>query len=192
MRGPAVFLGYYKDKEKTAETLTPDGWLKSGDVGMIMPDTNAMKIIDRKKNIFKLQQGEYVASEKVEGIYSKSHLISEVFLHGESLHNFAVAVVTVNKDEVLKLAEKNNIKGSYEELCRKREVRILVCKELDSFGKQNGLMSFEQAKNVYIEPTTFGDQNILTNTFKLQRFQAKKRYAKEIEAMYQEDMLPLK
>lgn len=57
MRGPAIFLGYYKDDVKTGEALTEDGWLKSGDVGAILPGTKALKLIDRKKNIFKLQQG---------------------------------------------------------------------------------------------------------------------------------------
>ena len=57
-------------------------------------------------------------------------------------------------------------------------MRILLCKELDSIGKQNGLMSFEQAKNIFIDSETFGAREILTNTFKLQRFQAKKYYAK--------------
>lgn len=52
-----------------------------------------MKIIDRKKNIFKLQQGEYIAPEKVEDVYKKSHYVEEVFLHGESTHNSCVVIV---------------------------------------------------------------------------------------------------
>lgn len=62
--------------------MTEDGWLRSGDVGAILPKTNALKLIDRKKNIFKLQQGEYVAAEKVENVYAKCQNIAEVFLHG--------------------------------------------------------------------------------------------------------------
>jgi long-chain acyl-CoA synthetase len=57
LRGPGVFLGYYKNDKQTRETLTEDGWLKTGDVGVILPNNKGLKIIDRKKNIFKLSQG---------------------------------------------------------------------------------------------------------------------------------------
>ena len=84
LRGSGVFMGYYKDDVKTKEALTEDGWLKTGDVGQLHPETRGLKIIDRKKNIFKLQQGEYVAAEKVENLYQKCEYIDEIFLHGES------------------------------------------------------------------------------------------------------------
>lgn len=63
LKGPSIFEGYFKNAEKTAETLE-DGWLRSGDVGAILPN-GAVKIIDRAKNIFKLAQGEYIAPENL-------------------------------------------------------------------------------------------------------------------------------
>lgn len=67
-QGNSIFKGYYKNDEKTKEALSEDGWLASGDVGMVLPN-GSMKIIDRAKNIFKLSQGEYIAPEKLENVY---------------------------------------------------------------------------------------------------------------------------
>jgi len=64
--------------------MTEDGWLKTGDVAALNPKTKSMSIIDRKKNIFKLQQGEYVAAEKVENTYLKGDKLAELYIHGES------------------------------------------------------------------------------------------------------------
>ena len=110
IRGPHVFLGYYKQPDLTEQAITSDGWLKTGDVIQIMPSSNAFKIIDRKKNIFKLQQGEYVAPEKVEHVYTKnSHEYinpSEIFLHGDSTKNFTVLIATPHKDNLIKFAKE--------------------------------------------------------------------------------------
>lgn len=95
---------------------------------MMLPGSNSIKIIDRRKNIFKLQQGEYVAAEKVENIYTRSHLVSEVFLHGEAHHNFAVAIVVPKKDELMKLAQKHSISGSFEEVCQNKNIRTIIVK----------------------------------------------------------------
>ena len=83
MKGPSVTTGYFKDAQRTAEAFD-NGWLKTGDVGMILPN-GAVKIIDRAKNIFKLSQGEYIAPDKLEGAYSLSPYIQEIFVHGDSL-----------------------------------------------------------------------------------------------------------
>lgn len=66
IRGPGVFMGYYKNTEATRESVDKDGWFHTGDVGMILPESGALKLIDRKKNIFKLQSGEFVSAKKVE------------------------------------------------------------------------------------------------------------------------------
>jgi long-chain acyl-CoA synthetase len=95
-----VILGYYKQKELTADTISEDGWLKTGDVGALTAEISTMKLIDRKKNIFKLSQGEYVSSEKVEFFYVKSKYITEAFLHGDSVQSFAVCIVVPNRLEI--------------------------------------------------------------------------------------------
>ena len=84
IKGPAVFSGYYKRPDVTAEAFDEEGWFRSGDVGMIYPN-GSVKIIDRSKNIFKLSQGEYIAPEKLENIFVLSHYIAQSFVYGDSL-----------------------------------------------------------------------------------------------------------
>ena len=94
MWGPSIMKGYFKNPEKTAEALTSDGWLMSGDVGAILPN-GALKIIDRAKNIFKLSQGEYIAPEKLEQIYIQSAYVQQIWIHGESLQNHILAFIVL-------------------------------------------------------------------------------------------------
>ena len=75
LRGPSIFEGYFKNPELTKQTKDKDGWLYTGDVGQLNPG-NSLKIIDRIKNIFKLSQGEYIVSEKLERVYEQSPFIA--------------------------------------------------------------------------------------------------------------------
>ena len=95
-KGSPCFAGYFKEPEKTAETIDSDGWLHTGDIGVILPG-GALKIIDRKKNIFKLSQGEYIAAEKLEILYSKSPLIKQIFVYGDSLQSNLVTIIVPEK-----------------------------------------------------------------------------------------------
>jgi len=106
IRSPCITPGYFMNPAKTAETIDSQGFLQTGDVGLIYPN-GAVKILDRCKNIFKLSQGEYVAPEKVENIFVQSNFISQLMVHGDSLQSCCVAIVVPEKDAVAKWAAEN-------------------------------------------------------------------------------------
>uniref|UniRef100_A0A4W4DRQ1 Long-chain-fatty-acid--CoA ligase n=1 Tax=Electrophorus electricus TaxID=8005 RepID=A0A4W4DRQ1_ELEEL len=143
IRGPSVFQGYLKDEENTAQALDGDGWLHTGDVGQWLPN-GTLRIIDRKKHIFKLSQGEYVAPEKIENIYMRSVPVLQVFVHGDSLQSCVVGIVVPDPEVFVDWARERGIVGSYEELCQNSDVKSAVLEDMVAMGKEAGLKSFEQ------------------------------------------------
>ncbi|KAB1202267.1 Long chain acyl-CoA synthetase 7, peroxisomal [Morella rubra] len=109
VRGPIVFQGYYKDEVQTREVLDDDGWLRTGDIGLWLPG-GRLKIIDRKKNIFKLAQGEYIAPEKIENVYAKCKFVSQCLIYGDSLNSSLVAVVAVDPNVMKDWASSEDIR----------------------------------------------------------------------------------
>ena len=95
-RGNNVFKGYFGMKEATRETIDEDGWVHTGDVGIIL-SSGVIKIIDRKKNIFKLSQGEYIIPDKIENKLTQSLHIMQIFVYGDSLQNNLVAIIVPEK-----------------------------------------------------------------------------------------------
>ena len=183
-KGPNVFVGYLNDKAKTDEAIDSDGWLHSGDIGRWRAD-GTLAIIDRKKNIFKLAQGEYVAPEKVENYYIQVPLVGQVFLHGVSLQPWCVAIVVPDETILPRWAAEHGIEGSMSRLCRNEEVRRAILKEMTQFGTEKGLKSFEQAKAIYLHPEPFSvESGMLTPTMKIKRQPMAKYFHEQITAMY--------
>ncbi|KAL4444633.1 hypothetical protein ABPG77_002450 [Micractinium sp. CCAP 211/92] len=186
VRGPAVFAGYYKAQDKTDEVLEKDGWFHTGDIGEITP-TGALRIIDRMKNIFKLSQGEYIAVEKVEGIYKMNSAVEQIWVYGNSFESQLVAVVVPVAAKLRAIAAQVGAKGSDEELCRNEKVKKELLAQLTATGKEGKLKGFEMVRAIYIESPSnlFSVENdLLTPTFKLKRAPLQKRYQAEVDAMY--------
>lgn len=196
VKGPGVFQGYLNDSEKTAEALDEDGWLHTGDIGTWQPN-GALKIVDRKKHIFKLSQGEYIAPEKIENIYLGSQLVAQMFVHGDSLKSNLVAVV-VPEREVLTSWSIKNLRASnptsgdssmsdddFAALLKDPRVKSTILAEMAQVGKKGGLKSFEMVRDIALSPTPWTVENeLLTPTFKTKRPSLKKLFAREIAAMY--------
>lgn len=185
VKGFNVFQGYLKDPEKTKEAIDADGWLHTGDVGEWTP-AGCVKIIDRKKHIFKLAQGEYIAPEKIENVFVRSPLVAQVYVHGDSLKSCIVAIVVPDPETVPKYAEeKLNLKGQMSEICQNEEFKKAVLASMVDIGKKAGLSSLEQAKDIFLFPELFSVENgLLTPTFKAKRADLKKYFASEIDQMY--------
>ena len=179
-KGGGAMSGYFKEREKTSETIDKDGWIHTGDIGEIQPN-GSLRIIDRKKNIFKLSQGEYIAAEKLELIFAKSPLIAQIFVYGDSLQSYLVAIIVPDKEEVTKSSNAKDYKGYIQSKEYKDEITNWF-KECREENKLNGL---EIPKQIHVTDREFSvDDGTLTPTFKLVRATAKKMYIKEIKEMY--------
>ncbi|XP_028852259.1 long-chain-fatty-acid--CoA ligase 1-like [Denticeps clupeoides] len=132
-----------RDQERTAEALDGDGWLHTGDVGQWLPN-GTLRIIDRKKHIFKLSQGEYIAPEKIENVYMRSVPVLQVFVHGDSLQSHLIGIVVPDPEVFTDWTKDRGIVGSCEELCQNPDVKKAVLEDMTLVGKQAGLKSFEQ------------------------------------------------
>lgn len=195
LRGPSVFKEYYKNEEETKKAFTEDGWFKTGDIASI-DEKGRVQIIDRRKNVLKLAQGEYVSPEKIEGVYLNGcNYLASAFVHGDSLQPFLVGIFGVQPDIFAPWASK--ILGSHIEAtdmaainaaCNQDKIKKAVLRDFDKAGRKK-LTGFEKVKNILlaVEPFTV-DNETLTPTLKLKRPVAAKKYRKELDVLYAEEL----
>ena len=189
MRGPICFVGYINDEENTNKTLDKDGFVHTGDVGTIITSHgNALRIIDRVKNIFKLSQGEYVAPEKLENILVKCKYINQMFIYGDSLKNYLVAIIVPKPKDTIDFLNSIGINANmdnYKNYFDNNELKKEILKELEKMGKANDFKGFEIIKKIFLFKDDFTIENdLVTPTLKVKRHNAKKFFEKEIEDMY--------
>ena len=188
LRGPCVFEGYYRNEELTREAFETGGWLRTGDIGMRIEKNGAVRIIDRKKNFFKLQQGEYVALEKIEMVYGRSHFISQMFVYGDSMKNCLVAVVVPDENFIRKNWARSRVGDSvsFDEICKRGELKAEILNDMNSKAKEEKLLGFEVVKHIYLEAVPWTVNDLLTPTMKVMRSEGKKKYGDIISLLYSE------
>ncbi|KAI0781049.1 acetyl-CoA synthetase-like protein [Trametes elegans] len=191
MRGTQRFSCYYKDPAKTAETIDDEGWLHSGDVGLL-DECLRLKIIDRVKNIMKLAQGEYVALENVENVYSGSPLVSQLYVHGDSLQSYLVAVVVPDPVQFATLVAR--VRGraappadtaALAEAAGDPQIATAVLAELTKQAKKHGLRGFEQVRRIHLTFEALTTENgCLTPTLKIRRKETYEYFKKALDGLY--------
>ena len=181
-RGPHVMLGYYKNPEATREVIDADGWFHTGDIGFLK-DGKYLKITDRKKEIFKLSSGKYIAPQVIETLLKETELIENAFVFGAD-EKFASAVIIPSYGKLNALAETNGIKvEKKEQLLENQDVLKALNDCVNSVNAQ--LAAHENIKKVHFrfdDWTT--DNGMLSQTLKLKRRNLQAQYADLIAETY--------
>ena len=183
MKGPSQMMGYYKDPEKTTEMIDKDGWLHTGDIGELLEGTNILKITDRKKEIFKLSTGKYVAPQVLENRAKESAFIDQILIVGEG-EKFTAAIISPDFEYLHNWAADKHIEFRDNEkliMCEKVIERYQV--EVDKINKDIG--KSRQIRKWALtcrEWTT--ETGELSPTLKLKRKVLKKRYTPKLKYLY--------
>jgi len=181
-KGPGVMMGYYKSPEMTAEVIDKNGWFHTGDIG-VLEEGKYLKITDRKKEIFKLSGGKYIAPQMIENKLKTSNLIEQVMVIGEN-QKYASALVSPNFPLLHDWCAEHKIHfENNKELIKIPEVVAQIRKEVDEINKTLG--NHEQINRIRLvcdewTPAT-GE---LSPTLKLRRNAVAVKYQQLINEIY--------
>ncbi|MBC7437613.1 MAG: long-chain fatty acid--CoA ligase [Bdellovibrionales bacterium] len=182
VRGPNVFMGYLNQPEKTAETIDADGWLHTGDVGVMDAD-GYFRITDRMKDIIITAGGKNITPSELENELKFSPYVTDAVVIGDKLPYLTV-IIMIDQENVEKYAQDNDVPFSnYASLTRSREVQQLIQGEIDRINAK--FARVEQIKKFFLLETQLSaEDEELTPTMKLKRKLVQQKYAPQIEAMY--------
>jgi long-chain acyl-CoA synthetase len=182
VRGPNVFMGYLNLPEKTAETIDADGWLHTGDVGVV-DEEGFFRITDRMKDIIITAGGKNITPSELENELKFSPYVTDAVVIGDK-RPYLTVIVMIDQENVEKYAQDNDVPFSnYASLTHSTEVQELIQAELDRVNKK--FARVEQIKKFWLLDTQLtAEDEELTPTMKLKRKLVEKKYAPQIEAMY--------
>jgi long-chain acyl-CoA synthetase len=183
MKSPGIMQGYHNLPDATAEALTSDGWLRTGDIGAV-DEHGFLRITDRKKDLIKTSGGKYIAPQHIEGkLKSTCPYISQVIVHGDK-RNFVTALVTLDEESTMKWAKEQGIGKTYAEIVQLPEVKAMISPYFDQVNKQ--LAKYETVKQFAILPKDLSiDDGELTPSLKVKRKVVEKKYANLLDKMYE-------
>ena len=182
VRGPNVFAGYLNLPEKTAETIDAEGWLHTGDVGL-MDEDGYFRITDRMKDIIITAGGKNITPSELENELKFSPYVTDAVVIGDK-RPYLTVIIMIDQENVEKYAQDHDVPFSnYSSLTRSLEVQALIQGVIDDVNKK--FARVEQIKKFFLLETQLSaEDEELTPTMKLKRKLVEKKYAEQIEAMY--------
>ncbi|XP_074504147.1 long-chain-fatty-acid--CoA ligase 4 [Sebastes fasciatus] len=185
--GPNVTMGYYRQESNDKDFFVDEKgqrWFCTGDVGEIYAD-GCLQIVDRKKDLVKLQAGEYVSLGKVESALKNCFIIDNICAYANSEQNYVISFVVPNQKRMMDLAKQRGIVGEWEEICTHPDMEREVLKEIKEVAANIKLQRFEIPVKVHLSPEPWTPETgLVTDAFKLKRKELKNHYLHHIERMY--------
>ncbi|CEI86030.1 hypothetical protein RMCBS344292_00477 [Rhizopus microsporus] len=184
VRGPCVTKGYWKRDDLTKETIAEGGWLQTGDIAEWNED-GTLTIIDRKKNLVKLSNGEYIALERLESVYKSCMFVNNICIYANSLLPKPVALVVPAEKAVRALADELDVQEKdWKSVCAHAAVKKAVYETLISKAKETGLKPAEILFDIYLCSEEWTTENgLLTAAQKVKRNDIVKMYKHDLEEM---------
>ena len=187
-KSPGMFAGYFKDEAKTAEVMTPDGYVKTGDAGFIDEKTGQLKIIDRAKDVGKLNDGTLFPPKYIENKLKFFPNIREAVAYGDG-RDFVAVMLNIDLTAVGSWAERNNVVyGSYQELAGHPQVYDMIASHVAevnrSLAQDKKLAGAQIKRFLILHKELDADDGELTRTQKVRRGFIAERYAPLITALY--------
>jgi long-chain acyl-CoA synthetase len=183
--GPHIFREYFNDPASTREAIDAEGWLHTGDIGVI-DEEGFLRITDRKKDIIVTSGGKNIAPQNVENLLKNDRYVSQAFVYGDR-RKYLTALITLSPEEIVAwAAQKGLAERDAEALARHPEVEKLIRGSVEEVNR--GLASFEQVKKFVVLGRDFSQETgELTPTLKVRRKVVVEKYGRLLDALYEKE-----